>query len=54
MNWEEEYRPHSFEDVRGQDVAVRLLSGLARRRAGRSLLLAGAIGSGKMSIGVQN
>lgn len=47
VKWEELYRPAKFEEVRGQDTAVRLLSGLALRRAWRPILLAGAIGSGK-------
>jgi len=50
MKWEEEFRPLKYEDVRGQDAAVRQLTGLARRRLGRSLLLTGAVGSGKTSI----
>lgn len=45
--WEDIYRPAKFEEVRGQDIAVRLLSGLALRHAWRPILLAGAIGSGK-------
>lgn len=47
IKWEDKYRPSKFEEVRGQDIAVRLLSGLALRHAWRPILLAGAIGSGK-------
>ena len=51
MRWEQKYRPERFDQVRGQDHAVRLLSALsAQRTSGRNLLLHGAVGSGKTSL----
>jgi DNA polymerase-3 subunit gamma/tau len=51
MRWEQKYRPARFDQVRGQDHAVRLLSVLSTQRtAGRNLLLHGAVGSGKTSL----
>lgn len=51
MRWEQKYRPERFDQVRGQDHAVRLLSALSvQRTSGRNLLLHGAVGSGKTSL----
>ena len=51
MGWEQEYKPQRFDEVRGQDHAVRLLSKLAiQKSSGRNLLLHGAVGSGKTSL----
>lgn len=51
MRWEQKYRPERFDQVRGQDHAVRLLSALSvQRTQGRNLLLHGAVGSGKTSL----
>lgn len=46
----DKYRPWRFEDVRGQDAAVALLSRLAQLRQGSHLLLAGAYGAGKTTL----
>ena len=46
----DKYRPRRFEDVRGQDAAVPLLSRLAQLRRGSHLLLAGAYGAGKTTL----
>lgn len=50
MNFANQYRPTKFEDVIGQRQAVDVLSGLARRRKTRNVLLSGAFGSGKTSM----
>ncbi|MBR1240263.1 AAA family ATPase [Bradyrhizobium sp. AUGA SZCCT0274] len=51
MRWEQKFRPERFDQVRGQDHAVRLLSALSvQRTSGRNLLLHGAVGSGKTSL----
>jgi DNA polymerase III subunit gamma/tau len=51
INFASKHRPHTFEKVRGQPHPVRFLSGLIQRgQVGRSLLLHGAIGSGKTSL----
>lgn len=50
-NFADAYRPQTFEEVFGQDSAVACLSGLiARGRVGRSILLHGAVGSGKTTL----
>lgn len=50
-NLADKYRPERFEDVWGQPHAKRYLSGLIKRgQIGRSLLLFGAVGSGKTSL----
>lgn len=50
MNFANLYRPARFEDVVGQRQTVGILSGLARRRKTRNILLSGAFGSGKTSM----
>jgi DNA polymerase III subunit gamma/tau len=51
QNFANKYRPEIFEDVWGQPRAVKYLSGLITRgQIGRSLLLYGAVGSGKTSL----
>lgn len=51
MNLAQKYRPATFEAVLGQSHPVRFLSGLIQHgQAARSLLLHGAIGSGKTSL----
>lgn len=50
MNFANQYRPTQFEDVIGQPQTVAILSGLARRRTPRNILLSGAFGSGKTSM----
>lgn len=50
-NFADAYRPHTFKKVFGQDSVVACLSGLiARGRIGRSILLHGAVGSGKTTL----
>nr|WP_292510309.1 AAA family ATPase [Methylobacterium sp.] len=51
MNLAGKYRPRTFKAVQGQPHPVRFLSGLIQHgQAARSLLLHGAIGSGKTSL----
>lgn len=51
MTLASKFRPRTFEAVLGQPHPVRFLSGLVRHgQKGRSLLLHGAIGSGKTSL----
>lgn len=51
MRLTDKYRPHSFEAVRGQDHAVRVLSGYIKKgKVVRDLLLIGSVGSGKTSL----
>lgn len=50
-DWAVTHRPTRFDEVRGQEYAVRLLSQLVLRRTrGRHLLLHGAVGSGKTTL----
>lgn len=49
--WEQKYRPTSFAAVRGQETAVRALSGMSIKRSCKyPLLLCGAVGSGKTTL----
>lgn len=51
MRWEEKHRPRKFDQVRGQPRAVKILSGLAAKKSHKhSLLLRGAVGSGKTTL----
>lgn len=51
MDWEDEFRPRKFRDVRGQPQAIKQVSGrIIRGVPPRALLLTGAVGSGKTTI----
>lgn len=50
MSLAAKYRPQTFGDVWGQPTVVRVLSSLIQRRVGASILLHGAVGSGKTTM----
>lgn len=44
------YRPSKFEDVIGQDAAVKALRGIIKRKSSRAFLLTGPTGTGKTTL----